>query len=175
MPFLRPILLTFIFQSMMVFNFSTDSDISNWRILDDVVMGGRSDGNFKVNSDGYGEYYGDVSLKNNGGFSSLRYYFETRKTEDYSKFVLRIKGDGKAYQFRVKDDSSNRYSFIFEFETTGDWQTVTIPFSEMYASFRGYRVDIPNYKGNQMEEIAFLIGNKKEESFKILIDSISLK
>ncbi|WP_439151511.1 CIA30 family protein [Winogradskyella sp.] len=175
MPFLKPILLTFIFQSMMVFNFSTDSDISNWRILDDVVMGGRSDGNFKVNSDGYGEYYGDVSLKNNGGFSSLRYYFETRKTEDYSKFVLRIKGDGKAYQFRVKDDSSNRYSFIFEFETTGDWQTVTIPFSEMYASFRGYRVDIPNYKGNQMEEIAFLIGNKKEESFKILIDSISLK
>jgi hypothetical protein len=138
-------------------------------------MGGRSDGNFKVNTDGHGEYYGDVSLKNNGGFSSLRYYFDTKVTDDYSKFTLRIKGDGKAYQFRVKDDRYNRYSFIYEFETTGEWQTVSIPFSEMYASFRGYRVDIPNFKGNQMEEIAFLIGNKKEESFKILIDSISLE
>jgi hypothetical protein len=175
MPYLKPILLTFIFQSMVLFNFSTDSDISNWRILDDVVMGGRSDGNFKVNTDGHGEYYGDVSLKNNGGFSSLRYYFDTKVTDDYSKFTLRIKGDGKAYQFRVKDDRYNRYSFIYEFETTGEWQTVSIPFSEMYASFRGYRVDIPNFKGNQMEEIAFLIGNKKEESFKILIDSISLE
>ena len=39
---------------------------------------------------------------------------------------------------------------------------------------RGYKVDIPNFEGNEMEEIAFLIGNKKEESFKLLIDSISL-
>ena len=45
----------------------------------------------------------------------------------------------------------------------------------MYASFRGYRLDIPNFKGQQMEEIAFLIGNKKEESFKLLIDSIILE
>jgi NADH dehydrogenase [ubiquinone] 1 alpha subcomplex assembly factor 1 len=175
MPYLKPILFTLIVQSMVLFNFTTDSDISNWRILDDGVMGGLSDGNFKINTEGHGEYYGDVSLENNGGFSSLRYYFETKSTKEYSKFKLRIKGDGKSYQFRVKDNRYNRYSFIYEFETTGEWQTVSIPFSEMYASFRGYRVDIPNFKGNQMEEIAFLIGNKKEESFKILIDSISLE
>jgi hypothetical protein len=138
-------------------------------------MGGRSDGNFKINTDGHGEYTGKVSLENNGGFSSLRHYFETLNTQNYSKFVLKIKGDGKAYQFRVKDQRVHRYSYIFKFNTSTDWQTIEIPFSEMYASFRGNRLNIPNFKGGQMEEIAFLIGNKKEQNFKLLIDSISIE
>ncbi len=175
---MRPFLFVFVIllqQSMTLFQFTTESTIDNWRILDDVVMGGRSDGHFKINADGHGEYTGDVSLENNGGFSSLRYYFETVDASKYSKFKLRLKGDGKTYQFRVKDDRYHRYSYIYKFETTGEWQTVEIPFGDMYASFRGYRVDIPNFKGNQMEEIAFLIGNKKEERFKLLIDVITLE
>ena len=174
MYYFNKLILTLIFQSMTLFNFTADSDISNWKILDDVVMGGRSDGNFKMNTEGHGEYTGRVSLKNNGGFSSLRYNFETKTTATYSKFILRLKGDGKSYQFRVKDKRYNRYSFIYTFKTTDDWQTIEIPFKDMSAAFRGYKVDIPNFEGNEMEEIAFLIGNKKEESFKLLIDSISL-
>jgi NADH dehydrogenase [ubiquinone] 1 alpha subcomplex assembly factor 1 len=160
---------------MTLFNFTTDSDISNWKVIDDVVMGGRSDGSFRINKNGRGEFYGKVSLENNGGFSSLRYNFETKTTAAYSKFILHLKGDGKSYQFRVKDKRYNRYSFIYTFETTADWQTIEIPFKDMSPAFRGYKVDIPNFKGDKMEEIAFLIGNKKEESFKLLIDSISLE
>ena len=33
----------------------------------------------------------------------------------------------------------------------------------------------PNYDGSNLEEIAFLIGNKKEETFRLLIDSIEVK
>ncbi len=160
---------------MTLFEFSAESNIDNWQILDDVVMGGRSDGHFKINKDGHGEYTGNVSLENNGGFSSLRYYFETVDSSDYTKFKIRIKGDGKSYQFRVKSNRYDRYSYIFKFETTEDWQTIEIPFEDMYASFRGYRLDIPNFEGKQMEEVAFLIGNKKKESFKLLIDSITLE
>jgi hypothetical protein len=160
---------------MTIFNFNSSSDISNWQILDDVVMGGRSDGHFKVNSEGHGEYSGKVSLENNGGFSSLRHYFNTVNSNDFSKFILKIKGDGKSYQFRVKDKREYRYSYIYKFDTTNEWQTIEIPFSEMYASFRGNRLNIPNFKGDQMEEIAFLIGNKKEQRFKLLIDAISLE
>ncbi|WP_296347392.1 CIA30 family protein [Winogradskyella sp.] len=169
------VLILLLQQSMTLFQFNTDSSIENWRILDDVVMGGRSDGHFKINSDGHGEYTGNVSLENNGGFSSLRYYFDTLNSSEYTKFKLRIKGDGKTYQFRVKDSQYNRYSYIYTFETTEDWQTVEIEFEKMYASFRGYRLDIPNFKGDQMAEIAFLIGNKKKESFKLIIDSITLE
>jgi hypothetical protein len=160
---------------MTLFNFTTEGDISNWKIVDDVVMGGRSDGSFTINEDGHGAFSGKVSLENNGGFSSLRYTFKTKETSVYSKFVIRLKGDGKPYQFRVKDKRYNRYSFIYKFDTTTDWQTIEIPFHNMSAAFRGYKVDIPNFEGKQMEEIAFLIGNKKAESFKLLIDSISLE
>ncbi|WP_232817841.1 CIA30 family protein [Winogradskyella tangerina] len=174
---MRPFLLVIILflKSMTLFEFSAESNIDNWQILDDVVMGGRSDGHFKINKDGHGEYTGNVSLENNGGFSSLRYYFETVDSSDYTKFKIRIKGDGKSYQFRVKSNRYDRYSYIFKFETTEDWQTIEIPFEDMYASFRGYRLDIPNFEGKQMEEVAFLIGNKKKESFKLLIDSITLE
>ncbi len=175
MTIIRTIIAILIFQNMTIFNFTKDSDISNWKIVDDVVMGGRSDGSFTINEDGHGAFSGKVSLENNGGFSSLRYKFETKETSAYSRFIIRLKGDGKSYQFRVKDKRYNRYSFIFTFETTDNWQTVEIPFKNMSAAFRGYKVDVPNFEGNQMEEIAFLIGNKKAESFKLLIDSISLE
>lgn len=168
-------ILTLFIQSMVVFNFTPKSDLYNWKIIDDVVMGGRSDGNFKINEQGHGEFTGAISLRNNGGFSSLRYNFKTVNSSKFSKFVIRIKGDGKVYQFRVKDQRNNRYSYIYHFTTTTDWQTIEIPFSKMYASFRGYSLDMPNYNGTQMEEIAFLIGNKKEENFKLLIDAIALE
>jgi hypothetical protein len=159
---------------MTIFKFSKDSNVANWKVIDDVVMGGRSDGRFTVNKDGYGTFSGIVSLENNGGFSSLRYNFEPIETSMYSRFVIRLKGDGKSYQFRVKDKRYNRYSYVYKFETTSDWQTLEIPFHEMSAAFRGNKVNIPNFEGKEMEEIAFLIGNKKAESFKLLIDSIEL-
>ncbi|MDP5082509.1 MAG: CIA30 family protein [Winogradskyella sp.] len=175
MPSFNTLIFAILMQTFTLFNFTPQSNLSNWRIIDDAVMGGRSDGYFQLNSEGYGEYTGEISLKNNGGFSSLHYYFDTLSTASYSKFILKIKGDGKRYQFRVKDKRSNSHSYIYKFESTKDWQTIEIPFSEMYASFRGRILDIPNFNGQQMEEIAFLIGNKKEESFKLLIDVISLK
>lgn len=45
----------------------------------------------------------------------------------------------------------------------------------MYPTFRGRKLDSPNYSADGIEEIAFLIGNKRAESFKLEIDAISLK
>ncbi|NNE32303.1 MAG: CIA30 family protein [Winogradskyella sp.] len=160
---------------MTLFNFTDNSDISNWKIVDDGVMGGKSYGNFALNRDGHGIFTGNISLKNNGGFSSVHYYFDRLNTKDFSKFIIRIKGDGKPYQFRVKDKQDTRHSYVYKFTTTGNWQTVTIPFSEMQPSFRGYKMTIPNFNGAFMEEVAFLIGNKKEEQFELLINSITLE
>lgn len=162
-------------QTTTLFDFNSKSNLSNWRVVDDVVMGGRSDGNFTINKDGHGKFSGKVSLENNGGFSSLRYNFETINSSNKSAFVIKIKGDGKPYQFRVKDSRYKRYSYIYTFETSGKWETISIPFNKMYPSFRGYKIDAANFNGEQMEEIAILIGNKKAEQFTLLIDSISLQ
>lgn len=161
--------------NMILFDFNSKSKINQWRIVDDVVMGGQSDGTFKINKEGHGEFSGDISLENNGGFSSLRYSFEKVNSSKYSIFQIQIKGDGKAYQFRVKSNENQRYSYVYEFKTSGDWETISIPFNKMKAQFRGQKLQLPNFDGQQMKEIAFLIGNKKEQSFKLEIDTIALK
>jgi len=164
-----------IMSTTILFDFSKTSSISSWRIIDDVVMGGRSNGSFEINEDGHGKFSGYVSLENNGGFSSLRYNFKTKQVTEYSKFVLHIKGDGKSYQFRVKQSSRDYASYIYEFDTTTDWMTIEISFKDMYPGFRGRRLRQVNFQGDTMEEIGFLIGNKKAQSFELLIDKIELK
>lgn len=160
---------------MTLFDFNSKSNISNWRILDDVVMGGQSNGHFTINTAGHGLFHGKVSLENNGGFSMVQYRFQTTDVSNYSKVLITLKGDGKAYQFRVKSDNNNSHSYISSFETTGDWQTIEVPFNTMYPAFRGKTLNIGNYTGKQMEGIAFLIGNKKAETFELEIDRINLK
>ena len=36
----------------IIFDFTKNSDISSWRIVDDGVMGGRSQGSFQMNEEG---------------------------------------------------------------------------------------------------------------------------
>jgi hypothetical protein len=159
----------------MLFDFSKESNISSWRVVDDAVMGGVSQGNFKLNEKGNGLYSGKVSLENSGGFSSLRYRFDQVDVSKFSKVILRLKGDGKKYQFRIKKEYSNYYSYVSVFETSGNWQLVEIQLSKMYPTFRGRKLDIDNFSSNSIEEIAILIGNKKEQLFQLEIDKIYLE
>lgn len=161
--------------TLMIFDFTKDAGTQNWHVVDDTVMGGVSAGKMGVDNEGHGLFQGHVSLDNNGGFSSIRYNAGKTKLQGYSKFVIALKGDGKAYQFRVKTKSNQYYSYIFTFTTTGNWQTIEIPFSNMYPAFRGRTLDMANFPGDSLEEIGFLIGNKKEEDFKLSIDYISVQ
>ena len=161
--------------SFIIFDFDKNSSISNWVVVDDVVMGGRSTGNFKLNKDGNGVFYGNVSLDNNGGFSSLRHGFNKLNIEKFKTLVLKIKGDGKNYQFRIKHKSSDYASYITSFSSSGEWQEIEIPINSMYPSFRGRKLDEPNFSHESVEEITFLIANKKNEDFMLIIDKISIK
>ena len=73
--------------SQEIFNFSNSSDVSGWMVVDDIVMGGRSSGFFRLDKDGYGMFTGEVSLENNGGFSSVRYDFNSMQTNKYTKII----------------------------------------------------------------------------------------
>jgi hypothetical protein len=85
------------------------------------------------------------------------------------------KGDNKKYQFRIKSNSRDYYSYISPFSTNGDWQEIQIPLKDMYPSFRGRNLEKPNFSEDYIEEITFLIGNKNEEKFELLIDKIELE
>jgi hypothetical protein len=161
--------------NQIIFDFTKDSDISSWRVVDDAVMGGKSHGDFILNEQGNGVFSGEVSLENNGGFSSLRYRFKELKVSSYTTIVLKVKGDGNPYQFRLKDSYRNFYSYIKTFKTSKEWELIEINLSEMYPAFRGRKLAMDNFSSEIIEEIAILIGNKKEQRFMLQIDEIYLK
>ena len=169
------LLFILIINPMEIFDFSKNNSLDNWQIINDGVMGGVSRSEISINEYGNAVFSGTVSLENNGGFCSVRYDFEKIEVKDSKKAVLRIKGDGKKYQFRIRANRNDYYSFISYFETSGNWETIEIPLNEMYPVFRGRKLDMPDFSGNAIEEIAFLIGNKKEETFRLEIDKIELK
>lgn len=161
--------------SNTIFDFNERADLRYWQIVDDVVMGGRSNGQFSLNPEGHGLFHGAVSLENNGGFSSVRYSFNRIDVRDKKSIVLRVKGDGKSYQFRIKDDRYNYYSYITTFTTNKEWQEIEVPLNSLYPAFRGRELNMANFSKDSIEELAILIGNKRPEEFMLLIDHISLK
>ena len=159
---------------MVIFDFSKDS-ILDWTVVDDSVMGGRSSGHLDISESGLAVFHGEVSLENNGGFTSTRYRFQEKNVSDYQKICIRIKGDGKTYKFRIKEQLNHRYSFVYIFPTSGQWETVEIPFKNLMPWYRGTKLDAPEFPGKRLSEVAFLIANKQAENFKLEIDKIVLE
>ena len=172
------LLLLFInvpMNSIKIFDFNSKSNINSWQIVNDVVMGGKSSSTITINKDGHGQFSGTVSTENNGGFSSVRHTFKSVSVKKISKICVFIKGDGKDYQLRIKDSFKNYFSYINTFSTSGKWQLIEIPLSDLYPSYRGRKLNKPNFYHNVIEEIAFLISNNKNERFQLIIDNIYLK
>ena len=161
-----------------LFDFSENTSTATWNIVDDTVMGGRSEGNFTVTNEGHGRFYGKVSLENNGGFSSIRHRFDAPKAlGNTSAFRLRVKGDGSDYGLRIKDQSGQRYVYAANFSTTGDWQVVEVPYTNLAAQFRGYDMSdrVPPFSAEQVLELQLLIGNKRAQAFDLLVDWIGVE
>jgi len=161
-------------RTTVLYQFNTDSDLRNWYVLDDVVMGGRSSGRIRLSPEGHGLYTGTISLENNGGFSSLRYRTQPVPLSPDDRIRVRLKGDGNSYQLRVKQDRRNRYSYMHEFETGGAWQEIEVRLGDLHPVFRGRTMNRPDFDHFTIEEVIFLITNKRPEPFRLLIDKIEL-
>ena len=158
--------------SSIIFDFNKNSSINNWLVVDDVVMGGRSTGNFKLSKDGNGVFYGNVSLENNGGFASFRYRTKNLNVNKEQKIRMVVIGDSKEYQIRIKPSQNIRYTYSKTFKTTNSKQIIEIPLSEFTAQFRGYKLNMENFDFDKIEEFGILVGNKKNEEFRLEIIDI---
>ena len=167
--------MTAFSSGILIYDFTSESTLENWWIVNDGVMGGLSEGEMYIDEEGHAVFTGKVRLENNGGFTSIRYDIDTKNIENKTFATIRLKGDGKRYQFRVKTDRDDWFSYIYHFETSGDWETIRIPLAEMKPSFRGRELERPNYPVEQLSEITFLIANKKAESFRLEMDQIMIE
>lgn len=162
----------FMTNTMTIFDFKTAKETKGWYIINDTVMGGVSSSRFTTNEEGLGVFSGSVSLDNNGGFASLRYDVGKADVSAYSKFMVKLRGDGNKYQFRAKAKNDQSHSHIAYIETNTEWQVYEIPFADMYPTFRGRTLNMENYEGQELVEIGILIGNKKPQDFKLVIEKI---
>ena len=157
-----------------LFDFTPSSSLKSWYVVNDGVMGGLSEGALELTSEGHGSFTGQVRLENYGGFTSIRCATGKIETPEGAIVRMRLKGDGKNYQFRVKHKARDYQSYITSFSTSGEWETIEIPLSKLYPSFRGRVLDMPNFNHSNLTEFTFLIANKKAETFELLIDSVEL-
>ena len=157
-----------------IYNAESGDTLDNWLVINDGVMGGMSRSTLGQDDEGHLHFSGRVSLENNGGFCSVRHTFGPIALSDKASIVLRIKGDGKRYQFRIKGDSNTYYNYITYFETSGKWETITLRLDTFTANFRGRALNMPNFDSDQLAKVGILIGNKQAEAFELKVASIQL-
>jgi hypothetical protein len=156
-------------------DFNNTAEKENWQIINDDVMGGVSQSEIIFNDTGTATFQGRISLENNGGFASTRSKSHSYRLGGYIGLDLRIKGDGKDYQLRVRTDNrldgiSYRYRFATQPET---WMNIRVPFSEFDPVFRGRILsNVAPISPEQIQQVGFLISDKQAGKFHIEIDWI---
>ena len=114
-------------------------EIPLWTAINDDVMGGISHSRIKLSPAATALFSGQLALENNGGFASIRRRDDNYNLNACTGVMLKVKGDGRTYQFRVKTDEQYdgiAYRTLFATDTR-QWLTLTLPFDSFSASFRG--------------------------------------
>ena len=161
--------------SRTLFDFANANAASQWQTVNDGVMGGLSDGRFRITKQRSMEFFGTLSLENNGGFASVR----SRRTEldlrQNDAVVARVKGDGRRYTLNLYVPSRRMaYSYRVAFDTKQDqWIEVRVPLDKFVATSFGREVPSAGpVDPQQVNSIGFLLGDKKPGSFMLEIDWI---
>ncbi len=161
-----------------IFDFSQPEHARFWFIVDDGVMGGVSQGQWETEND-YAVFAGEVSLKNNGGFSSVRATFNPANLSQFAGIELQVRGDGHRYAFNLSDVHS-RLSYRLTFATDADvetdtWETIRIPFSDLGSTRFGRQVrNAPPINLERVRSMSILISDEQEGPFRLEIGTISV-
>ena len=147
----------------------------DWMAVNDGVMGGVSRSRPEVSSRDTLVFTGNLSLENNGGFASVRHVSEPFELDQGAGVLLRVKGDGKKYQFRVRtSDRFDGMAYKVDFITEKDeWQEFRFAWDAFVATYRGRTLqDAPLVKPLNIRQIGFLIADRQEGKFELEIGSI---
>ena len=155
-------------------DFTADSDDLGWYVVNDNVMGGRSEGDFELEQATL--VFAGRTNTNGGGFSSIRTQPAPLDLSDYTGIRLHVMGDGRRYTWRLTTAArwrGRQISYWADFDTQdGAWTTVEIPFSRFVPKFRGYRLDGPALDPGQITGMGLMIYDKQDGPFELHLDSV---
>lgn len=161
-------------ETRTIMDLSDSRAAASWSVVDDGVMGGVSASRWLWSAEGYGIFSGDVSLENNGGFCSLRTVLPSVDASGYVGVEWVIRGDGKRYSLNVSNATRGIF-YSYDVETTGDWQTVRLPFAALVPERFGVRV--PNAPALDIRHLLMfnvIISDKQQGGFSLFLQRVSL-
>ena len=153
----------------------TAKTVADWAVVNDGVMGGLSSSEFVDSGAGFAVFRGELSLDNNGGFASVRGVVPIGAMESHRGLALRVRGDGRIYQVRLRTNRQfDGVAYMAEFQTrAGAWQTIEIPFSAFEATYRGMKPrGAPELVPGEIRQLGLLIGDKVEGPFRLDVEWI---
>ena len=153
----------------MLFDFSKPDAAKAWQTVNDGVMGGVSEGNVRIAEKNL-EFYGTLSLENNGGFASVRSKAAKMDLSKFDGLVFKVRGDGRDYYLNVHVPSDQiAFSYRASFKTEKNkWTEVTIPFADLKATSFGRIVENAKpLNASKVEAVGFLLADKKAGPFKM--------
>ncbi len=162
--------------TMNLFDFGDRTESNRWVVVNDNVMGGISTGEVTLTKDSCLLFSGSLSLENNGGFASIRTLPRDFHLGDYQGIRIRVKGDGRVYQYRIHvDDYFDAVAFKRDFQTTDDvWMDIDLPFASFLPTYRGKILQ--NEKplvAAKIKQMGFLIADKSAGPFNLIVDEIT--
>jgi monofunctional biosynthetic peptidoglycan transglycosylase len=147
-----------------------------WRVVNDGVMGGLSQGSVAHTETGELVFAGNLSLENNGGFSSIRSDRVSLDLGHAEGLVIRVKGDGRTYQLRLSNSTTYRGReavFMAEFATMkGEWIEVHVPFDRFVGTWFGRLIPDATLDPSDIRRLGFLLADKKPGPFALRVDFI---
>ncbi|MEM7078548.1 MAG: CIA30 family protein [Pseudomonadota bacterium] len=141
-----------------------------WQVVNDTVMGGRSRSRHAIRD--HGLHFSGTLNTNGGGFASLRSNRVNHSLAEFDHVRLRVKGDGRAYRFRLFLER-DRASYQNEFTTRPDtWMVVELPIADFYASWRGRRLNRAAPAPGDIRGVGFILADGIDGDFHLVVDWI---
>jgi NADH dehydrogenase [ubiquinone] 1 alpha subcomplex assembly factor 1 len=159
----------------LLLDFESRGEEQRWEVINDVVMGGLSDSRLVMTTENTGLFEGELSLENDGGFSSIRARIGDLFLDMFFGLAVRVKGDGKRYRLRVRtEDAPEGFAYQARFVTQPDnWLTIHLPFNEFEAFFKGNVVSqAPVLQPGDIRQIGLMIADKQPGPFRLEIEWI---
>lgn len=153
-------------------------DGDGWLIVNDGVMGGRSNGAVEFFNSAM-RFTGDV-VTAGGGFTSVRFQLTGDELEGSDHLALRVRTDDRIYGLTLQDAAQARGRFVshgadlvVDGPTDADgWQTTELRYDELFPSVFGQSVDAPPFEPDGATEIGIIIGDGVDGPFTLDIDWI---
>ena len=161
-----------------VLDFSAPDTARQWHAVNDGVMGGVSDGRFRITPDKTLEFFGTLSLENNGGFASVRTKPMELGLKAEDTIVTRLKGDGREYVLNIYTNSRRMaFSYRAPLPTTeGEWTEVAIPLKDFIPTAFGRRVQgMGPVEPDQINGLGFMLADKKPGTFQMQVEWVKVE